>query len=278
MIIKPLYVVIFLVTVFSFQKVDAKPKKNFHECLSTREFITTLNFLRKHTEFAIKEKDAVYVADQVSQGCTGAAKRFIQVTNLLTKAKLATKQAIETALKFALASPAETKTFIIIFKEAFLKKYLDLDLMTSVNLAVSLSIDSKGDAKKYKKDFQRLVEFCISTENLDLPKPRCAQMSSRITKLGKDYKKGSSEPFIELYRFLISTDDGPSLPTFDALKVAEEVIGHGPAARKNFRQAYKYATSESGLDFDKSRAIKFARKMASRSIKKDKPSETHTKK
>lgn len=245
--------------------IDCKEYKKVKECLSTREYITTYNYLKKHKEFFLKKKDIYFVANKVSMGCSKAAERFIKINDLLIAAKLGTKEAIEVAIKFALSDDIKTKTFIIVFKNAYLQTLLDLDLMSAINVALSLSLEFNGDHKELCKDYKKLTKFCVSTDGLDLSRPVCAKVAAKMTLLGEKFHKGVSKKFIEIYKFLISKK-GPAKSSREAITIAQEIISNGPIACDNFIEAYKFAMKESGLNLDKNNAFTLAMKMAKRSF------------
>ena len=246
------------------------PKEEFIQtCTSTREFVTTLEFLRAHKEFSVHESDAKKIAHFVTTGCTGASARFIKVVNLLTKARLSIVSALNLAREFAISDDTTTDAFIAIFRLSYLSDVLDLDVKTSLDIAQGLSVRFSGHTKKILPDFTALVEFCMQEKGLGLPVPKCALLAESISKLGENFKDPISGPFIKLYHFNRSKK-GPGLPLFDAIKVAQDVLQNGPAASDNFIQAFKYATSKGGLGLEAKQAVKFAQKMAANTIKNSK--------
>ncbi len=265
-------IIFFLFTGSVFNCYGAIDKKNpsyLQECSSTKEYMTTYNFLKTHSEFKINPNEQRRISDIVSKNCSGASLRFIKITNLLTKAQLDTKNAMETAIKFIALEEQVTETFILIFKEAFLAERLDLDILTAQKMALSLSLEFDGSVKNAQTDFSSLVKFCVEEENLNLPKPICAQFAARITKLGANFKNPIGKSFIELVSFLTNNKSGPNRSTFEAMKLAESVVANGPMASENFSQAYKFAISKKGLELSDAQAIDFANEMASRTIKQD---------
>src|SRR4051794_21970772 len=60
-------------------------------CTTTREYITSLEYLRSRKESAMADTDAQKVARQVAKGCTGAAGRFIRISTLLQTTGLGPK-------------------------------------------------------------------------------------------------------------------------------------------------------------------------------------------
>ncbi len=235
-------------------------------CLAAREFITTLRFLRHHGEFKISEYEGNKVADQVSRGCTGAAKRFIEVTNLLLRIGVSTPNAIKKGIRFAGASQKEVKTYIKVFQRAFIAEYLDLDLSTASRLAEDLSVGFKGDSRYAREDFEEISEFCLEESGLDLTKPACSYLAWDVAKAGEKYKDGAAENFLDVLEF-IQDEKGPSRSVGEALALAKEVISFGPQAVQNFKNGYRFAVSSSGLKQGYIQAMGFARKMASRSLK-----------
>lgn len=247
----------------TFASAAETPK--IQSCLSTREFITTLEYLRDHKDFAINETDARNLATRVSSGCTGASKRFIQVTNVLTKAGLPSKKSIETALKYAASTDELTGAFLVIFKGAYIESLLDLDVSQALNIALELSDSAKGSTKLLEKNFNELVNFCVDKKSLDLPLVECAKMGARVVKSGNEFEFNVTKDFISLFNYL--TDSKINLPTYEAISVTEHVMKFGPEAKKNFIQAYEYAISKNGLDKSIKDAIEFAKSMASNSKK-----------
>lgn len=236
-------------------------------CSPTREYVTTLRFLRAHSEFALNEDKAEELADSISHGCVGAAKRFIEISNILISARIGSRDAIEIGKRFAMATDDVSRAFIAIFKTVYLQKYLDLDVHTSLQTALALSIDFKGDVKLAEADFANIVNFCLDPEELDLPNVQCADMAAKTTRLGQNFEKTYvSHHFIDLFRFLTSSS-GPNKSSVEALKIIDSVLPFGPAASNNFQNAYRFAISEKGLGLDENKALDFAKKMASRSIR-----------
>lgn len=237
-------------------------------CLSSREYITAVNFLRKSKEFKLDEKQIRSIADQVSMGCSEASKRFIMITNLLVKSSLDSKSALEIAIKFASKTEEEVRTFIYIFKRSYLKNFLDLDIRTSVNVAMTLSDKFDGDQKNSQETFNEILRLCRSRNGLDMPNKKCAELAANVAKKGEKFKESVGKKFVHLFEYLIQTS-GPNLPSFEAVKIAEELIAYGPMAYKNFYHGYKFALSKKGLNLSRNQSIEFGKKMAKRSLKAD---------
>lgn len=272
------YLTTLLVITASASALSAEPAP---ECPRAREFITTLEFLRQDVSLKVPETQARTVATAVSAGCGGAAQRFIRVAKLLNTSGFGGNDSLEEARALARATDAETDTFIIVFRQAFLGEYLDLDLRASLNLAKSLSTSFEGDTEVARSDFNRIIQLCLSAEGkggLNLPRPACAQFAADIARIGmrgawkpastptptneKKKRPGVSEPFIRALNFLREDPTGPALTSAAALQLAREVVERGPEAEASFVTAYRYASSKKGLDLARAEAIAFARELS----------------
>lgn len=232
-------------------------------CTTAREYVTTLDFLRGHTEFAVPETEAREMAREVSRTCTGSGGRFIAVMLLLTRAGLTGKDASREALAIAKRSDADAATFVTVFRMSYLEEYLDLELPDALRLAHSLTSEFAGDMLGVREDFETLVHFCVKERGLDLPRPKCAELATRIARKGEPWSGGIADSFLKVFRF-VAGREGAHLTTATALSIAEDVIAGGPGAAENFIQGYRYAVSPTGLGLTEASALKFAREMAGR--------------
>lgn len=248
------------------------PAWSAQNCSTAKEFITSLEFLRGKKDLAIPENQTLRLANQIAEGCTGAAQRFIRVYGILAHSGLASNDSIATALIFSKRSDQETDTFTTVFKMSFLEEYLDLDLRSAMKLALALSVEFSGDIAPVRDDFSKLVNFCVRKSDLNLPRPQCATFAARLTKIGTHWRGGVAEPFMELLDYTRSSK-GPGLILGQALALTEEVIAAGPGAPDNFLQAYRYAISPKGLTMTQQDALAFARKMANRKLVPEKEAE-----
>lgn len=240
-------------------------------CLSSREFVTTVNYLRERKDLGLQKKSIVDIADKVSKGCSGASQRFINIVKVLSKVGIDSASAVKSALKFAEKEDQVTEAFINTFKKAYSPDFLDLDALNAMRISLELSANFQGDPKKAKEDFEKLAHFCKNKKSLDLPLPRCSQLALDITKKGEKFDSNIAEPFIKLVNFLLKDGKGPKQSIGDALKTAEELISYGPTSNKNFQEAYIFAIDKKGLAYTELDAIKFAKVMAKRSLKSESP-------
>ena len=247
--------------------VASTPEIEKISCLSSREYITTVKFLRDKKDYGLSEKQIQNTADKVSKGCSGASKQFIKIMKLLTTLGIDSGSSMKTALNFVHKEPSHAKAFIEIYRQTYDPSYLDLDPLNAMNISLKLSALYKGDVDKSLDDFKELVQFCIKNKSMELPNIKCANLATTITLLGQEYKESIAKPFIGLMSFLQETDKGPQVDKNRALKISQEILQFGPLAAKNFEQAFIFATSKKGLSLSTKKAIPFAKEMAKRTVK-----------
>ncbi len=236
------------------------------DCSPAREFITVMNYLRSKDEWKIPEKVSRELARQTSVHCPGSAARLIRVTTLLTESGVGTKDSLYTALRFAGQSDEVADRFIVLFKKAYLRSELDLDVSTSHRLATSLTVDYGGSLPALEREFSALVQFCSSESELAQSKPRCARFATELLTASKDQPGGVAVRFKKLFDFLTSKS-GPELASGPALVIAQEVIGAGSKAGESFVEGYRYAISKNGLSKSRGEAVVFSRDLVLEQLK-----------
>jgi hypothetical protein len=228
-------------------------------CDSYREYVTAYHYLLDKKNLAFTKDQASRTAMQVAKGCDGSAARFIRVFDLLVNARMTLQDASTVALEVAQNGDDSAANFVEIFKAAYLEKYLDLSLQQSIDLARSLS----GRGPWIRKDYGKLVDFCLSPKGLALSKPACATLARDMTLLGEEGQtRPVSDRFVELLEFLRSHKDGPQLTTQDALAITRELMQVSPEAGRNFIPGYKFARDKNELGLDRGQAVTFARQLA----------------
>lgn len=254
------------------KKVEDTPKINWdqYRCPAFKEFVTAFNYLKDKKEFVLPPSEAQRIAEQVAAGCESAAQRFIHTTDILTKTSLASRDAIKTGIEMANASQEEADAFLTVFKTAFLESRLDMDVWSALKMARSLSVELKVNRKQATEDFQQLVNFCVSSKGLALPRPQCAPFAAKIARASERSENASAATaFEELFQFLTRNEDGPRLTSFEAARIGEEVILVAPFAQKNFIDAYRFATAKTGLNKSRDQAILFATSIAKSTVNKE---------
>lgn len=233
-------------------------------CQSTKEYITVFRYLEAHKTFSLKKADMMKIADVASKGCNESAKRFISVNDLLLKAGLEASDALKIAMKFTNRTNQQTSSFETIFQETFLKEYLDLDIKDAVDFSLKLSTEIEGEPVMIRNDFQKIVRFCLDQKSLDLSGPKCSDLAAKVANIGAKFKTEISPTFLLNYEFL-TDKSGPDLSTYKALEISLKLIEAGPLSALNFKDAYKFAISKTGLDMPKNEAISYSELMAKRS-------------
>jgi hypothetical protein len=253
------------VEVASEKKVLTKPETEvIYNCETTREYITSYMFLQGK-EVQLDSKQAHDLAQKVAQGCTDAAKRFIEVVNLLTKASLPHGYCFEVGLLFAHSSDEATEAFVSIFKSSYLSEYLDLDLYTSIETAKELALTPLPLSiyTRLASDFPSFVKFCLKQEGLAETRPYCAKLAMEVLKNSYDIDLSPARSYEELIEFLRDDKEGPQLVTAEAKKIANELIKVSPYATANFRSAFAFATNKQFLNLGREDAVNFASRLAS---------------
>jgi hypothetical protein len=238
-------------------------------CESAKEFITTFEYLRDASDLAGSGDNAVKIASQVAEGCTGSAKRFIQTLQFLNKVELPLQEILSTAIDFAKKEDTNVEAFNQIFKRLYAEDGFDLDIGASLKIAKSIGVEYPGNVKNALRDFERISAFCFKGDELFLPKPDCAELAKRISLYGKENRTSAAEAFISGYKYIKET---VGLTSHDALKISEQLVGKDPQAFENFKLSYEYAMSEKGLKANKEQAVRFSKKMADLTVKETKSS------
>lgn len=239
-------------------------------CESTTEYIQVLEFMRANKDFLVTETAARQIADRVSQGCTGSARRFTKILTMLKKVGISDRKALEMAFDFANLPDYVQTNFSEIFTKSFLAEFFDYDFTTALALAMELSKNYRGDPVQVRNDFLELVKFCKDGTQLDLPTKLCAEYTVKLARLSQYYAEGLREPFHKVYRALRDKEEF-SYDIKSSLDLTYSILKGGPKAIDNFFSAFNYASNKDGLGFAQDKAMKFALKMAGRSFKGKEP-------
>lgn len=235
-------------------------------CTTSKEFSATLRYLRSQKEFELPESEMRLIAKSVSEGCTGAALRFMRTSQLLSRSGVGSKNSVTSALELSHKTDRETETFLAVFRRAFLAENLDLDVRTSLKMARSLSIEFDGDVLAVRDDFEKILDFCVNGQHVELTKSKCGQLAARLAQKGQGFSGGVSRSFIEVFEFLTQDSKGPKIAVSAALTKSEQLATAGPAYAENFIHAYVFASSEDGLQLTDVQAMKHAQEMAGKSL------------
>jgi len=250
----------------------------FH-CTPAKEFITTVSYLRQARAFKLSEEEMRSTALSVAKGCVDAAKRFINTVDLLVTARLPGKAAVRLGIEMASRTNEQSDAFEKVFKSAFSKAGLDLNLPESVDVAEQIAAMTKEKSVYAADDFDQLVHYCVSKEQLNLPRTYCYRLAMKLSLSNEDRERGIAEAFIDHIEFMVKDDEGPKLTTKAALEIASELIAISPFAPSNFEEAYRFAVTKPGLGMTRSDGVAFAKKLAAhtRQLKSDASSESGSK-
>lgn len=254
-----------LLLVISATTLASTPSK-YDSCHSAKEYITTYNFLKENKVVSLKSGDIQKIANEVSNGCKHSAKRFIKIYSVLTRSGLEASNAIGLATQFSLKTDEHSKTFLTLFSESFLEKYLDLNIKDAVNISKKLALDLDGDITKIKNDFQKTVSFCIDDKEINLTGPKCADIATKVVTSGAKYNVELAPIFLKMFKYATSKE-GTNLATYQAINLSLELIKNGPYALKNFKDGFEFAREKKNLDLTNMKAIEFGKTMALRSSK-----------
>ena len=247
-----------------FAKKSEKPIE-VEWCDSHKEFVTTLEFMRKQDYYEMGEQHSREVAKQVAKGCNGAAKRYVRVYELLRKVEAGARTSINTAIEMSQSTDKRVNTFMATFRNAYSENRLDLDISNSLKIAKGLSVEFKGDSDKAKRDYDKLVSFCINQKKIGGSIPVCAKIAYEVTKSAEMYKEPAADGFIETYEFLRNHKE-LNFQISKAIVEARKVVAIHPRAAENFVAAFKYATSKKGLNIPAKQTLLFAYEMAENTL------------
>jgi hypothetical protein len=246
----------------------AEEKKVKEECQSTKEFITTLNYLKNKKEYGIEEKKSIEISSFVASGCNGAANRFIQTMNFLTDAEVPTNLALVNAKNVALENDQVYNNFVTIFKKIYVEKYFDLTAAKSLKMASELTVKMDKEPSKVLEDFNTLGDFCMGRNGVDLGYEKCSEFIFKTLIKSKDLNVSIGKQAIEFFDFLTKEEKGPKLTVANALLEIEKVVEFGPNGMTNYRDGFSFALNNQGLNYGNIEAMKFAYDMAYKSFKK----------
>lgn len=209
------------------------------ECHSAKEYITTYNFLKSKKELLLKEEDLQLISTNVTLGCDDAAKRFIKVFEILSKAEVDSKSALNYAKIYSKRTNNAADAFVTVFKDSFLKDFLDLDLKTSLDLANKIVPVEDKLTKIVSDDFENITKFCKGSSGLTLNGQACANLAIDIVNSSIKYEAKIFKNFKSSFDYL---SDGAkvNLASFEALKLAKEISSYGPKAFDNFKETYEF--------------------------------------
>ncbi|PIT99293.1 MAG: hypothetical protein COT74_09810 [Bdellovibrionales bacterium CG10_big_fil_rev_8_21_14_0_10_45_34] len=247
---------------------DPAPQKNpdwkvlsGQGCSSSKEFVTTLEFLRSWDQTPLLDASSQNIALQVAEGCTGAAARFVRAFEMMAKVGVTPANSIPLAVKLSQKSDGYLHSFVTLFENAYSKERLDLDLWTSLRLAQRWSLDTAAPPEVISATYNQFVAFCLDSGEVEYSKPQCAEWSSKWLAVAEKFQRDVFGSFERLFHFLIDHQEA-GFTLAKSLTLTHEVLSYHPDAEENFRTAYVYALKQDGLAGTKETAVNMGLKLA----------------
>jgi hypothetical protein len=245
------------------------------DCLPAREFITTLEFLKRQKHVTLPTSEQLKVADRVKQGCRGSAERFVRAVELFSDAKGPSTWILERAVSLAQSSDPQARNYFLVFKSAFASDGLDLTFSEADQMATALSQGAPNRSAsggptelELGRDFEAFVSRCLASVESggwELPRAECAKraVQSLTAPHWGRLRAGAAFDIIEKFIEGSSRDkDGPAFSVREALDLASELLTQSVEAPQEYLTAYRYATQTSGLELARPAARSFAYQLA----------------
>lgn len=231
------------------------------ECESTREFVSTVDYLRKQKSFTLPDNEILKTALLVSENCNGASRRFQQMLSTLVAAGVDHEHARHFAIGYSQEDSESVEAFLSLFQGLVLEKKFNLPFYEAFETAKFFAESSKGNKAVLKKDFLGFLGFCFEDSNgIMLSLEQCRSLSLKYLKLHSVFPKGVFQDFKSLFVFLRDQKE-TGLPIANALAVTQTVLENGPGSRKNFIDSYKYGLYQ--LNMKPGQSLALALKLAS---------------
>ena len=231
------------------------------ECESTKEFVSTVSYLRKQKNFTLPDNEILKTALLVSENCNGASKRFQQMLSTLVSAGVDHEHARHFAVNYSEEDSESVDAFLSLFQGLVLEKKFNLPFYQAFETAKFFAESSKGNKAMLKKDFLGFLAFCFEDSNgIMLSLDHCRSLSLKYLKLHAVFPKGVFQDFKSLFVFLRDQKE-TGLPIASALSITQTVLQNGPGSQRNFIDSYKYGLYQ--LNMKPSQSLALALKLAS---------------
>lgn len=254
----------FKVTAFVFLIISIGIHLNAMSCESTKEFISTLEYLRKQKNFSLPDSENFKAALLVSKNCNGASQRFQRIINTLVMTGVDHDQALHFAVKYSQEDNESVDAFLSLYEGLVLEKKFNLPYYQAFETAKFFAESTKGNKSELKKDFLGFLSFCFEdSDGTLLPLDQCRKISFKYLDLHKYYAHGVFNEFKSLFDYLRNKRE-TGLPIARALAVTQEVLINGPGSRKNFIDSYQYGLNQ--LNLKPSQALSLSLKLASYTV------------
>lgn len=236
-------------------------------CESTKEFISSLEYLRRQKNFTLPESENFKAALAVSKNCTGASARFQKMLNTLVSTGVDHDHALKFSIQYSQEDNESVEAFLSLYEGLVLEKKFNLPFYQAFETAKFFAESTKGNKAELKKDFIGFLSFCF--EDLDgtlLSLDQCRKLSFQYLNLHKYYPQGVFKDFKNLFVFLRDKRE-TGLPISTALSITHEVLLNGPGAQKNFIDSYQYGLNQ--LSLKPSQALALSLKLATYTVERN---------
>lgn len=236
-------------------------------CESTKEFVSTLEYLRKQKNFSLPESEIFKTALKVSENCNGASLRFQKMLDVLVSTGVDHSHALKFSVQYSQEDTASVEAFLSLFQGLVLEKKFNLPYYDAYQTAKYFAESAKGNKTELKKDFLGFLSFCFEDPNgTMLSLDQCRNLSIKYLELHKHYPNGVFKEFKSLFTFL-RDQKHTGLPIAQALTLTHEVLLNGPGSQKNFMDSYNYGLQK--LNLSAEQALSLSMKLASYSKSKN---------
>lgn len=236
-------------------------------CPVAREYEVTYHYLQDHKKYKLNQVQIERLSSYVSQYCAGAAGRFVEVLDTLVKVSVDTSTAIKLAKELTALGDKPAHTFLSVFRVSYASDFLDMDLYQSLSLAKSVSTQGKHVPSWLADDYRTLAQFCLV--RLKQAKPKCANFVGQLGHIASQFPPDSdafeeslAKSFISGFKFLAEAKDGPKLATYQAFKIAQDLIRISPYAPGEFKRLYLFAVKRDVRPLNRAQAIDMAKSHA----------------
>ncbi len=230
------------------------------ECEATKEFISSVEYLRTQKKITLPDNEILKTALLVSENCNGAAKRFSRILDTLVTSGVDHEHARHFAVTYSREDNESVEAFISLFQGLVLEKKFNLPFYQAFETAKYFAESTKGNKAELKKDFLGFLGFCFEDANgILLSLEQCRSLSFSYLKLHADYPKGVFQDFKTLFTFLRNEKE-TGLAISNALAITQKILLNGPGAQKNFIDSYRYGLNK--LNMKPAQSLALAYKLA----------------
>lgn len=227
--------------------VESKKKSNEARCNSSKEFTSTLVYLRKQKRIVLPDAQNIQIALKVASHCNDSSQRFQKIFELLTQSGVDHNHALKFATEYCEQDNVAVEVFLNLFKGLVFEKKYNMSFYEAFETAKFFAENTKGDQISLKEDFIGFLGFCFSDkEGMQLSLQKCRSLSLNYLKLNTKFPKGVFADFKKLFNFL-RQDRHTGLSIAVALDVTEKVLAYGNEAADNFIESYKYGLFQLNL-------------------------------